>query len=123
MRVLIADDQPKDRFALRVALEGLPGPKTVGEASDTTELLVQARSVCPDLVLVDRDLPELPLPELLCELRRICRCAKIIVLGEKSEIEYAALANGADAFVSKADPPEHLMGAIRACWHAGKEVP
>jgi DNA-binding NarL/FixJ family response regulator len=117
MRILIADDQPKVRFALRVALERQPGSKTVGEATDTADLLAQARSVCPDLLLLDWDLPEMSTPELLTELRRICRCLKVIVLSEKSEVEQAALAVGADTFVSKADPPEHLLKAISECWH------
>lgn len=116
MRILIADDQPKVRFALRVALERQPGYKTVGEATDTADLLAQARSVCPDLLLLDWDLPEMPIPELLSELRRICGCLKVIVLSEKSEAAQAALAIGADAFVSKADPPEHLLRAVSECW-------
>ena len=116
VRVLIADDQPKVRFALRVALEGQPGPKTVGEATDTADLLAQARAACPDLLLLAWDLPEMPTPELLSELHRICCHLKVIVLSEKSEAEKAARVVGVDAFVSKADPPEHLSSAISACW-------
>ena len=117
MRVLIADDQPQVRFALRVALERQPGSKTVGEATDTADLLAQARSPCPDLLLLDWDLPGMPPSELLSELHRRCRDIKVIVLSEKSEAEQAALVIGVDAFVSKADPPEHLMSAIGECWH------
>lgn len=122
MRILIADDQPKVRFALRVALERQPGPKTVGEAIDSADLLAQARSVCPDLLLLDFDLPEMPLAELLSELRRICRCLKVIILSEKSKTEQATLAIDADAFVSKADPPEHLLRALSKCWQHGEVV-
>lgn len=117
MRILIADDQPKVRFALRVALERQPGTKTVGEATDAVDLLAQARSVCPDLLLLDWELPEMPILELLSELRQICRRLKVIVLSEKSEAAQAALLIGADAFVSKADPPEYLSKAISECCH------
>jgi DNA-binding NarL/FixJ family response regulator len=117
MRILIADDEPKVRFALRVALERQPGSKTVGEATDAADLLAQAQSVCPDLLLLDWDLPETPAPELLSELHRICRRLKVIVLSEKFEAEHAALVLGADAFVSKADPPDHLLRAVSECWH------
>lgn len=121
MRILIADDQPKVRFALRVALERQPGSKVVSEAIDTTELLTQARSIHPDILLLDWSLPGIPAPDLLRELRRVCGEIAVIVLSEKPEIKPAALAVGADAFVSKGDPPEHLLEAINTCWRKQEE--
>jgi DNA-binding NarL/FixJ family response regulator len=120
MRLLIADDQSKVRFALRVALERQPGSKVVSEAIDTTDLLTQARSICPDILLLDWGLPDMPSSDLLRELRRICRHVSVIVLSEKPEVKPAALAGGADAFVSKGDPPEHLLEAINSCWRKRK---
>jgi hypothetical protein len=38
----------------------------------------------------------------------------IVVLGTRPGVEESALATGADAFVSKADPAEELLAAIRA---------
>ncbi len=115
MRILIADDQPKVRFALRVALERQPGPKTVGEAIDSCDLLAQARSVCPDLVLLDWDLPGISAADLLRELHHLCHRLAVIVLSEKPELAETAIAFGANAFVSKSDPPERLFSAIREC--------
>ncbi len=116
MRILIADDQPKVRFALRVAIERQPGSKTVGEAIDTADLIAQARSFSPDLLLLDWDLPGMLAADLIRELRAICPSLRVIVLSEKSEIASNALTIGANAFVSKADPPEHLLAAIGKCW-------
>ena len=60
MRIMIADSQPKVRFALRVALEQRPGFKTISEAIDSEDLIVQSRVICPDLVMLDWELPGLP---------------------------------------------------------------
>jgi DNA-binding NarL/FixJ family response regulator len=38
----------------------------------------------------------------------------VIALSGRSEARLAALSAGADAFVSKGDPPERLLAAIRA---------
>jgi DNA-binding NarL/FixJ family response regulator len=57
MRILLADDQPKVRFALRVLLERQPGLKVVGEAADADDLLAQMETACPDLVLLAWELP------------------------------------------------------------------
>lgn len=116
MRILVADDQPKVRFALRVALERQPGDKAIGEAIDANDLVAQAKSVCPDLVLLDWDLPGMSAGEILHQLRQRCPFLKVIVLSEKSELAQTAMAIGADAFVSKTDLPEHLLAAINECW-------
>ncbi len=117
MRILIADDQPQVRFALRVALELQSGPKTVSEVADGRDLLVEARCFCPDMLLLDLELPGLPASDLVRELRQLSQGLKLIVLSEKSELAQTALAIGADIFVSKADSPDRLLAAIREYWH------
>ena len=59
MRILIADDQERVRFALRVLLAQQPGLQVVGEASNGEALLAQAGAVAADLALVDWELPRL----------------------------------------------------------------
>jgi DNA-binding NarL/FixJ family response regulator len=52
MRILLADNLPKVRFALRVLLEQQPGLEVVGEATDAQDLLIQVEATAPDLVLL-----------------------------------------------------------------------
>ena len=59
MRILIADDQERVRFALRVLLAQQPGLEVVGEATNGEMLLAQATATAADLVLVDWGLPRL----------------------------------------------------------------
>ena len=115
MRILIADDQQEVRFALRVLLERQPGLTVAGEAIDTPDLLAQTGLACPDLVLLDWELPGLTAHDSLSTLREVCPELLVVALSGRPEARPPALAAGVDAFVSKADPPEALLDAIRGC--------
>jgi len=117
MRVLLADDQSKVRSALRLVLEQQPGIHVLGEAVDTTGLLGWVKATRPDLVLLDWELPGLEANSLLPTLRQLCPHLKVIALSGRPEARGAALAAGADAFVSKGDPPEQLLAAVNDCCH------
>jgi DNA-binding NarL/FixJ family response regulator len=112
MHVLIADEMPAVQAALRVLLEQQPGVKVVGEAADAEELLAQAESTRPDVVLLGWDLQARATADLLSALHRLCPASYVIALGSRPDARRAALYAGADAFVSKADPPERLLAAI-----------
>jgi DNA-binding NarL/FixJ family response regulator len=116
MRILLADDQPRVRFALRVLLERQPGLKVVGEAIDAEDLLTQAEVTCPDLVLLGWELPGLRAANSLSALRKVGPNLFVIALSGRPEARRAALAAGADAFVSKTDLPERLLAAIHGYW-------
>jgi DNA-binding NarL/FixJ family response regulator len=114
MRILLADDQSNVRFALRALLERQPGVQVVGEVANSETLLNQVRAACPDLVLLDWNLPGIAADELLSTLRGTRSALFVIVLSGQPEARRAALAAGADAFVSKADPPDALIETIQA---------
>lgn len=116
MRVLIADDQAKVRSALRLLLEQDSAVKVVGEAAEAEELLIQARAACPDLVLLDWELPGLHAAHSwLPILRALCPGLSVIALSGRPEARRVALAAGVNAFVSKGDPPERLSAAVNDC--------
>jgi len=113
MRILLADDQPKVRFALRTLLERQPGLEVVGEARNGQDLCDQIEPTRPDLVLLDWELPGESAMDTLYTLRIMYPVLRVIALSGRSEARHAALRAGVDAFVSKSDPPEHLLAAIR----------
>jgi DNA-binding NarL/FixJ family response regulator len=115
VRVLIADGQSKVRFALRVLLERQPGFEVVGEAVYAQDLLTQVEASQPELVLLDWELSGLAQAGSLSALREACPGSHVIALSGRPEARQAALDAGADAFVSKIDPPERLLAAIGAC--------
>ncbi len=114
LRILLADSQPKVRFALRVLLEHQAEFEIVGEIEDDKELLARTEAISPDLVLLHWRLNGSVAADVLPELRAVCPGLRVIVLSARPEAQEAALAAGADAFVSKVDPPERLMAAIRS---------
>lgn len=59
MRVLVVDDEAPARRRLSRMLARLPGIEVVGEAVDGGEAIERARSLSPDLVLLDIDMPGL----------------------------------------------------------------
>ncbi len=111
MRILLADDQPGVRFALARLLERQPGLELVGEAACAADCLAQAQERSADLVLLDWELPGRQ-AGLVRALRQACPGLAIIALSGWPEAGPAALAAGADAFVSKAEPAEQLLAAI-----------
>jgi DNA-binding NarL/FixJ family response regulator len=113
MRILLADDQPEVRSALRLLLENEPGLQVVAEATERERLLKQVELTCPDLVLLDWELPGLN-ANFLPHLRLRFPSVMVIALSGRPEARRAALTAGVDAFVSKGDPPDKLLMALRA---------
>ena len=113
MRVLLADDQPNVRSALRLLLKQELGLSEVGEATDVSDLLSQVETNCPDLVLLDWELPGSKNMGLLASLRTKCPQLFVIVLSGHPMARQAALSAGADDFVGKGNPPEVLLATLR----------
>jgi DNA-binding NarL/FixJ family response regulator len=113
MRVLLADDHPRVRRALRMFIEEEPGLTIIGEVSDAETLLSQALALQPDLILLEWELQGWPAHKLLSALRALELPTQVIVLSRRPESEPGALAAGADGFVGKADGPEQLLAVLR----------
>ena len=115
MRILLADDQPEVRSALRLLLEQDDEAIVVDEVTRAEELFAQLETACPDLVLLDWELPGLQATKSLRELRSRYPHLSVFVLSSRPEAHQAALAAGADAFISKGDAPEVLLAAVADC--------
>jgi len=115
MRVLIADDRPQVRSALRVLLRVKLGADNVDEASDLEQALESVSLAQPDLVLLDWELPAKGGAPAISGLRAACPNLPVIALSSRPEVRRAALAAGANAFASKGDPPDRLMADIEDC--------
>jgi DNA-binding NarL/FixJ family response regulator len=114
MRLLIADDQAKVRSALRLWLGRQAGIQVLGEAVDARGVIDWVTAACPDAVLLDWELPGRDDLNLVLELRKRCPSMAIIALSGRGEARAEAWAAGADVFVSKGEPPEHLLVALQA---------
>jgi DNA-binding NarL/FixJ family response regulator len=120
MRILLADHESNVRYGLRVLLEERPDLEVVGEAADAEDLLAQIQVACPDLVLLSWGLPGLTGADLPPALRSACEGLYVIVLSGRPEARQAILDAGANAFISKVEPPERLLAAIASAEHSRK---
>ena len=114
MRILVADDLARLRYALKVLLHHESGLEVVAEAADAEELLTLLRAFAPDLLLLQWRLAGVSGADLVPRLRRLYPDLRIVALSARPEARRPALEAGADAFVCKADPPERLLDAIRS---------
>jgi DNA-binding NarL/FixJ family response regulator len=112
MRILLADAQPNVRYALHVLLANRPKLNLAGDATDAYELISRLKADDPDMLILDWMLPGLDEVGSIATLRGIRPDMIIIALSGRPELGHAAIKAGADAFVSKIDPPERLLTAI-----------
>jgi DNA-binding NarL/FixJ family response regulator len=95
-----------------VWLEQQPGWLVCGEAANAGELFSRIAIGCPDLVLLDWELPGTRGICLLPALKALCPRMFVVYMGGRGELRAAVLRAGADAFMNKTDPPEKLLQLI-----------
>jgi DNA-binding NarL/FixJ family response regulator len=115
IRVVIVEDHALVRAGLRTSLEGA-GIDVVAEAPDGIAGLEVARSVRPDVAVIDIGLPGRDGIALTRELKAEPDAPGIVVLTmhEVDDEVLAALAAGADAYCVKSSDPAVVIDAIRA---------
>lgn len=113
MKILLADDNPEVRSALRLLLEQEPLSVIVSDVANAEGLISHLSENCPAVVLLDWELPGLHANGFLSLVRSRCPGMKVIALSSKYEARREALAAGMEAFVSKTEPPEKIMSALR----------
>jgi DNA-binding NarL/FixJ family response regulator len=113
MRIIVADQEPSTRSALRMLLTAQPDMDLVGEAADLVELLSEVKANDPDLVILDWDVLGQHIDRLLDLLELFDRPPTIIGLSVRAENRKAAMDIGVAGFAYKGDPPERLLAVIR----------
>ncbi|GFE15729.1 DNA-binding response regulator [Streptomyces glebosus] len=114
--LLIADDDDVTRSGLGMLLTAQPGITVVGEAADGVEAVDRARSLRPDVVLMDVRMPRLngidATRQLLGEAADPPRIV-VITTFENDGYVTAALSAGASGFVLKRLPVRQIAEAVR----------
>jgi DNA-binding NarL/FixJ family response regulator len=111
IRVLIAEDNPQVRAALRTFLSADADFEII-EARDLTTALQQARAHEPAVALVDVLIPEVS--DGLALLRALTGEMSIpaVAMSIHGEVRGSALAAGAHQFLEKDGSPERLIAAL-----------
>ena len=115
IKVLLVDDQPRARQGLRMLLGLEPDLTVVGEADDGATALALARTLAPDVVVMDVAMPAMDGITATAALRSVApRCAVVMhSLYDDPLTQARAEAAGAVAFVAKHHLDAPLLAAIR----------
>jgi two-component system phosphate regulon response regulator PhoB len=122
-RILIVEDHPTMREAMRLVLEG--EGYSIDEAADGTGALEKVRRELPDLVFLDMNIPGSSGADVLAAIKADPATAGvrvIIVTADGEEGRERALASGADDYFTKPFSPIALLTTVeRVLRSSGEE--
>lgn len=124
IRVLIVDDHAVVRSGLRHVLEAESDIEVVGEASDMSEAVLEARAQKPDVVLMDVVMPGASGIEATPAVLKEAPEAKVLVLSMQDDPRYVreAFSAGASGYVLKEAADTEVVGAVREVAGGGSYV-
>jgi len=114
LRVLIADDHSLFAKTLEALLAGNPEFEVVGIAEDGLEAVGLAATLCPDVVLMDIEMPHLDGIAATRRLRELGLGIPVVVLtaSEDPSLAEAAHAAGAKGYLTKDRIASGLVPAL-----------
>lgn len=124
VRVLICDDQTIVCEGLRAILKSEQAIEVVGMANNGAQALEQIEHLQPDLVLMDLKMPVMNGIKATRESKSRFPNVKILVLTtyDHDEWVFDAIRSGADGYLLKDMPREHLIEAIMGTVHGDTHV-
>jgi len=116
IRILLVDDHELMRQGLRSILDREEGVEVVGEAASGRAAVELARTLSPDVVVMDVAMKDLNGIEATRQIRAECPRVKVLALSSHSDSRYvsAILDAGACGYVLKANAYDDLRRALEA---------
>src|SRR5262249_16329696 len=113
--ILIVDDFPMMRTALRMVLERSKDLRVCGEAGDGEEALRKARELNPDLVILDLEMPRLNGIATASALKQTMPSIKIAFCTLYAETgQKFAPSLGVDCVVAKSNNADHIIEQVQS---------
>ena len=114
MRVLIADDHPLIRSAMKLLMES-QGHEVVAEAGCGSDAVQLARTHHVDLIILDITMPGLDGLEVINRIRAAEVKSRILVVTSQSPLFYSqrSMKAGAAGFITKSQDLTELMRAVK----------
>nr|WP_062332784.1 response regulator transcription factor [Herbidospora sakaeratensis] len=115
VRVLLADDQPLIRTALRMVIADAPGLEVAGEAGTGAEAVRLTGELAPDVVVMDLRMPGMDGIEATRRITEAGGTARVVVLTtfDDDANVYGALRAGAAGFLVKDMALDDILSAVR----------
>ncbi len=112
--ILLADELTLVREGLAALCEALPQYRVVGQCSDGASAVRMIEAQCPDIAVLDLNLPDLFTLELVKRLKESGVATKIIVLSTRRDRKTVveALRSGVSGFLLKSGPSIQLLEAF-----------
>ena len=114
VKVMIADDHSMIREGLKQLLELEGDFEVIAEACDGVDCLEKLKTVVPDILLLDINMPNMNGLEVLQKMKDMKMKVKVLVLTVHNEVEYLlkAVDIGVDGYIMKDAESAELKNAI-----------
>jgi DNA-binding NarL/FixJ family response regulator len=114
LQILLADDHKMVREGLRLLIDSQPDMRVVGEAANGREVLLQARELKPDVVVMDLSMPELNGLQATERLKAESPGIKVVAITANEDESYLRqlCKVGAAGYVLKRSAGDELVKAI-----------
>jgi two-component system, NarL family, nitrate/nitrite response regulator NarL len=115
IRVVVADDHPMFRAGVAATFKNAPGFEVVGEASTAEEAVTAAKTLVPDVMLLDVNMPGSGLTAA-AEITKLNSGIRVVILtvAETSDIVNTALEAGASGYVLKGASGLELVRVVQS---------
>jgi DNA-binding NarL/FixJ family response regulator len=115
IQVLLIDDHRMFSDALELLLRGEEALTMIGAAGDAEEALDMCRSRCPDVVLMDIDLPGMDGIQATRRVKKLCPQAQVVIITalQQPDLISSAIEAGACGYVPKTHAADELVSVIK----------
>ena len=124
IRILIVDDNLSFRLGMQALLEIQPDMLVVGMAPNGQKALEMLEQHQADLVLLDAQMPDITGIEVTRMIKSRWPEVRVVLMTMYADYRKRSIEAGADAFLTKGLPPEHVLTLIRGMMtREGKGMP
>jgi DNA-binding NarL/FixJ family response regulator len=115
IKVLIADCHPIVRMGIKNVLNSASGFEIIGDVASTTELFAKLKTLNPDVVILEMDIPEINGIATLRKIKQEYPDIRVLIYSGQSEDVYAlsTIRAGAFGYLSKTADLDYIITAVR----------
>jgi two-component system invasion response regulator UvrY len=124
IKVLIVDDHDLVRTGIKLMLSDVSGIRVIGEASSGEHAIEQAKSLQPDVVLMDVRMPGMSGLEATKKLLRVCPNVRILIVTvcDSDLFPTRLMGAGAYGYITKDASMDEMIKAIRAVYQRQRYI-